>query len=142
MRLSRKTSAGKGNDNSTTQGTRKNNVKDAVNEKLHDGSRSAFAVLRDFVAGDVFLKDTVQRQYLYILMLFVLSLVYINNRFLYERQLKRLDKSKQELTDLKYRSLTISKELKVAGRRTTILNELKNHGSDLDESTSPVIIIE
>lgn len=118
------------------------NVKETVNEKLHEGSRSAFAVLRDFVAGDVFLRETVQRQWLYILMVVTLSLVYINNRFLYERQLRELDAKKKELVDLKYRSLTIAKELKVAGRRTTILNELKNHGSDLDEATAPVIIIE
>lgn len=105
------------------------------------GKKSFFAAVRDFVDDDIFLKENVQRQYLFILLLFVLAMVYINNRFLHERRLRDLERSKRELVDLKYRSLTTSKDLKVAGRRTTIRQELRNQGSDLEEATSPVIII-
>jgi hypothetical protein len=49
---------------------------------------------------------------------------------------------RNELVDLRYRSLTISKELKLAGRRTMILDALNECASNLKEATEPVIIIE
>lgn len=107
-----------------------------------DDKSSVITLVREFIAGDVFLKETVQKQYLYVLLLFVLSLVYINNRFLYERELREVAKLRNEVVDLRYRSLTISKEVKQAGRRTMIIEALKSHGSDLEEATKPIIIIE
>ena len=108
----------------------------------NDDKSSVITLVREFIAGDVFLKETVQKQYLYVLLLFVLSLVYINNRFLYERELREIAKLRNEVVDLRYRSLTISKEVKQAGRRTMIIEAVKAHGSDLDEATKPIIIIE
>lgn len=108
----------------------------------NDDKSSVITLVREFIAGDVFLKETVQKQYLYVLLLFVLSLVYINNRFLYERELREIAKLRNEVVDLRYRSLTISKEVKQAGRRTMIIEALKAHGSDLEEATEPIIIIE
>ena len=108
----------------------------------NDDKSSVITLVREFIAGDVFLKETVQKQYLYVLLLFVLSLVYINNRFLYERELREIAKLRNEVVDLRYRSLTISKEVKQAARRTMIIEALKAHGSDLEEATKPIIIIE
>lgn len=108
----------------------------------NDDKSSVITLVREFIAGDVFLKEAVQKQFLYVLLLVVLSLVYINNRFLYERQLREIARLRNEVVDLRYRSLTISKEVKQAGRRTMIIEALKSHGSDLEEATKPIIIIE
>ena len=108
----------------------------------NDDKSSVITLVREFIAGDVFLKEAVQKQFLYVLLLVVLSLVYINNRFLYERQLREIASLRNEVVDLRYRSLTISKEVKQAGRRTMIIEALKAHGSDLEEATKPIIIIE
>lgn len=108
----------------------------------NDDKSSVITLVREFIAGDVFLKEAVQKQFLYVLLLVVLSLVYINNRFLYERQLREIASLRNEVVDLRYRSLTISKEVKQAGRRTMIIEALKLHGSDLEEATKPIIIIE
>ena len=108
----------------------------------NDDKSSVITLVREFIAGDVFLKEAVQKQFLYVLLLVVLSLVYINNRFLYERQLREIASLRNEVVDLRYRSLTISKEVKLAGRRTMIIEALKSHGSDLEEATKPIIIIE
>lgn len=108
----------------------------------NDDKSSVITLVREFIAGDVFLKETVQKQYLYVLLLVVLSLVYINNRFLYERELREVAKLRNEVVDLRYRSLTISKEVKQAGRRAMIIEALKSHGSDLEEATKPIVIIE
>ena len=77
----------------------------------------------------------------FVLLLVVLSLVYVNNRFLYERQLRELNKLKIEVDDMHYRSLVASKELKQAGRRTMILKALRERGSNLEEATEPIVII-
>ena len=103
---------------------------------------SVITLIREIIAGDVFLRETVQKQYLYVLMLFVLSLFYVNNKFLYERELREVNRFRNEVVDLRYRSLTVSKKLKQAGRRTMIMNELSAHGSDLVEATEPIVIIE
>lgn len=108
----------------------------------NDDKSSVITLVKEFIAGDVFLKEAVQKQFLYVLLLVVLSLVYINNRFLYERQLREIASLRNEVVDLRYRSLTISKEVKQAGRRTMIIEALKSHGSDLEEATKPIIIIE
>lgn len=105
------------------------------------GKESIVTMLKEFVAGDILLKETIQKQFLFLLLLFVLSLVYVNNRFLYERQLRELDKLKVEVVDWKYRALVISKDLKQAGRRTMILKALRENGSMLEEATEPIIII-
>ena len=103
---------------------------------------SVVSLIKEIIAGDVFLRETVRKQFLYILLLFVLSLFYINNRFLYEKELREVNRLRSELVDYRYRSLTISKELKLAGRRTMILEALRERGSNLREATEPVIIIE
>ncbi len=107
-----------------------------------DDKASVVTLVKEFIAGDVFLKETVQKQYLYVLLIFVLSLVYINNRFLYERELREIARLRSEVVDLRYRSLTISKEVKQAGRRTMIIEALKAHGSNLEETAKPIVVIE
>lgn len=104
--------------------------------------KSYFAVIKNFIDDDAFLRAFFQKQYKYLLLLFFLSMLYVNNRFVYEKKLKDLDKARSEMIDLKYRSLSLSKDLKVAGRRTHIREQLKNKGSDLAEPAEPVIIIQ
>lgn len=107
-----------------------------------NGGVSVVTLTKEFIAGDILLKEAIQKQFLFLLLLFVLSLVYVNNRFLYERQLREVNKLRVEAEDIKYRSLVISKELKQAGRRTMILNALSENGSRLSEATEPIVIIE
>ena len=103
---------------------------------------SVVTLIKDFIAGDVFLKETVQKQFLYVGLLFLLSLVYVNNRFLYEKELREVEKLRNEVVDLRYRSLTLSKDVKLAGRRAMIIEKLDAMGVELRESAKPIVIIE
>lgn len=103
---------------------------------------SVIALIKEFIAGDVFFRETVRKQYLLVLLLFVLSLAYINNKFLYEKELRRVERLRNEVVDLKYKSLTLSKELKLAGRRTMVIEALDDMGVDLFEASEPIIVIE
>lgn len=109
---------------------------------LGDEKVSVVTLIKDVIAGDVFLKEAVQKQFLYVGLLFLLSLVYVNNRFLYEKELREVEKLRKEVVDLRYRSLTLSKDMKLAGRRTMIIETLDAMGVDLEESAKPIIIIE
>ncbi len=113
-----------------------------ANAERGNGGVSVVTLTKEFIAGDILLKEAIQKQFLFLLLLFVLSLVYVNNRFLYERQLREVNKLRVEAEDIKYRSLVISKELKQAGRRTMILKALSENGSRLSEATEPIVIIE
>lgn len=107
-----------------------------------DDKVSVVTLIKEIMAGDVFLKETVRKQYLFVLMLFVLSLIYVNNRFLYEKELREVKVLRDEVVDLKYRSLTLSKEMKYAGRRTMIIEALEVMGVDLEESAEPIVVLE
>lgn len=112
-------------------------IVDSGDEKI-----SVVTLIKDIVAGDVFLKEAVQKQFLFVGLLFLLSLVYVNNRFLYEKELREVEKLRKEVVDLRYRSLTLSKNMKLAGRRTMIIETLDAMGVDLEESAKPIVIIE
>ena len=112
-------------------------IVDSGDEKV-----SVVTLIKDVIAGDVFLKEAVQKQFLFVGLLFLLSLVYVNNRFLSEKELREVEKLRKEVVDLRYRSLTLSKDMKLAGRRTMIIETLDAMGVDLEESAKPIIIIE
>ena len=103
---------------------------------------SVVTLIKDIIAGDVFLREVVQKQFLYLVLLFLLSLIYVNNRFLYEKELREVERLRNEVKDLRYRSLTLSKDLKQAGRRAMIIETLDVMGVDLVETTKPIVIIE
>ena len=109
---------------------------------LGDEKVSVVTLIKDVIAGDVFLKEAVQKQFLYVGLLFLLSLIYVNNRFLYEKELREVERLRNEVVDLRYRSLTLSKDMKLAGRRTMIIETLDAMGVDLEESAKPIVIIE
>ena len=103
---------------------------------------SVVTLIKDIIAGDVFLREVVQKQFLYLVLLFLLSLIYMNNRFLYEKELREVERLRNEVKDLRYRSLTLSKDMKQAGRRAMIIETLDVMGVDLVETTKPIVIIE
>ena len=103
---------------------------------------SVVTLIKDIIAGDVFLREVVQKQFLYLVLLFLLSLIYVNNRFLYEKELREVERLRNEVKDLRYRSLTLSKDMKQAGRRAMIIETLDVMGVDLVETTKPIVIIE
>ena len=80
-----------------------------------NGGVSVVTLTKEFIAGDILLKEAIQKQFLFLLLLFVLSLVDVNNRFLYEKELREVERLRNEVVDLRYRSLTLSKDMKLGG---------------------------
>ena len=109
------------------------------NEDFSELKSSSF---RDFLNGNILNKKFFQKQIKLFLLLFVLTIFYINNRYKCELLVAEEVKLKSELQDIKFESLTISAKLTTLGRRTYVLDYVNSKGLDLKESSLAPIVIE
>ncbi|HQB29082.1 MAG TPA: FtsL-like putative cell division protein [Paludibacter sp.] len=98
--------------------------------------------IRDVLNGNIFTKKFIRKQYLLIILLVILSVFYIDNRYTSEKQIKRIAELKKEVQDVKYESLTISAELMGITRQSNILKLLESKNMKLRPGDTPPIIIE
>ncbi|HOK36579.1 MAG TPA: FtsL-like putative cell division protein [Paludibacteraceae bacterium] len=96
---------------------------------------------RDILNGNIFKKRFFTRQLGLIAMIVVLLIIYIGNRYSYEKQLVYQNKLKKEIQDKKYESLTISAQLMQISRQSNVLKMLNEKGIDLHELNEPLIIL-
>ena len=98
--------------------------------------------VRDILNGNILTKKFIRRQYLLIILMVVLSIVYIDNRYSSEKQITRITELKRKIQDAKYESLTISAELMEISRQSNILLMLESKGIDLRPGDTPPIVID
>ncbi|MGM9746533.1 MAG: FtsL-like putative cell division protein [Paludibacteraceae bacterium] len=98
--------------------------------------------LRDITSGEVFERDFVRRQLLFGVMLVLLSLLLVYNRFAHEADLRRVETLKKELVDVKNTSLLLSKELMQVSRQSCVVEKLREQGSALQLPCEPATEIE
>lgn len=98
--------------------------------------------VRDILNGDFLTKKFIRKQYLLIILLVVLSIVYIDNRYASEKQIATVVTLKKNIQDAKYESLTISAELMEISRQSNILLLMKSKGMELKPGSTPPIVIE
>lgn len=98
--------------------------------------------VRDILNGNILTKRFIQRQYLLIILMVVLSIVYIDNRYSSEKQITNITELKRKIQDAKYESLTISAELMEISRQSNILLMLQSKGIDLRPGDTPPIVID
>lgn len=97
--------------------------------------------IKDILNGNILNKKFVRRQFKLLLLIAVLLIIYIDNRYNCEKHIAQEVKLKQELQDIKFESLTISAELTELSRRTYVLNYIQSRNLDLRESTvAPTVI--
>lgn len=97
--------------------------------------------LKNIIGGDVLATDFFRRQTKLMVLIMVLILFYIHNRYACQQQLIELDKLKKELTDIKYDALTRSSELMERSRQSRIEEYIATKESDLQTSTNPPYLI-
>jgi hypothetical protein len=93
------------------------------------------------IGGDILVTDFLHRQFKLLVMIIVLILFYIHNRYICQQQIIEIDRLKQELTDIKYDALTRSSELMEQSRQSHIEEYIKQHKSDLQIPTEPPYLI-
>ncbi len=98
--------------------------------------------VRDILNGNILTKKFIRKQYLLIVLLVVLSIGYIDNRYSSEKQIATMVMLKKNIQDAKYESLTISAELMEISRQSNLLLLMESKGMMLKPGNTPPIVIE
>lgn len=96
---------------------------------------------KNIIGGDILAADFLRRQTRLIVLIMILILFYIHNRYACQQQMIELDKLKKDLIDIKYDALTRSSELMERSRQSRIEEYIATKESDLQTSTNPPYLI-
>lgn len=96
---------------------------------------------KNIIGGDILATDFFRRQTKLIVLIMVLVLFYVHNRYACQQQMIDIDKLKKDLIDIKYDALTRSSELMERSRQSRIEEYIATKQSDLQTSTNPPYLI-
>ncbi|MCQ2351234.1 MAG: hypothetical protein MJ003_04590 [Paludibacteraceae bacterium] len=94
------------------------------------------SISKDVTNGKL-IKEFVLKQAKLIFLIVVCTFIYMNNRMMCEKMLKRIDQLNKELTDTKYVSTIMETELLRAGLQEKIENLVDSRGLDLENPKMP-----
>ena len=97
--------------------------------------------LKNIIGGDILATDFFRRQTKLMILIMVLIIFYIHNRYACQQQQIEIDKLKKELTDIKYDALTRNSELMKRSRQSRIEEYIASQHSVLETSTNPPYLI-
>ncbi|MCR4993996.1 MAG: hypothetical protein K6A32_01230 [Bacteroidales bacterium] len=113
----------------------------AVVEEASSEPRSAWRILltedlpqvslREILGGDYLIGDFLRRNIVFILLLVVLAILYITNRYAAQQEIIEHEQLRKELTEKKNYALTQYAELTMFTRQSSIENTLKSFGDSL-----------
>jgi hypothetical protein len=113
-----------------------------INEKTEKAKKAKNRTsLKNIIGGDILATDFFRRQTKLLVLIMVLILFYIHNRYACQQQMIEIDKLKKELIDIKYDALTRSSELMEKSRQSRIEEYVSEEQSDLQTSTNPPYVI-
>lgn len=113
-----------------------------INEKTEKAKKAKNRTsLKNTIGGDILATDFFRRQTKLLVLIMVLILFYIHNRYACQQQMIEIDKLKKELIDIKYDALTRSSELMEKSRQSRIEEYIATKESDLQTSTNPPYLI-
>lgn len=96
---------------------------------------------KSIVGGDILATDFFRRQTKLLVLIMVLVIFYIHNRYSCQQQIITIEELKKELTDIKYDALTRSSELMEQSRQSRIEEYIATRESDLQTATTPPYLI-
>ena len=97
--------------------------------------------LKSILGGDILANDFFKRQTSLLILIMVLTILYIDNRYTSQQELIEIDRLKKELTDIKYDALTRSSELMEKSRQSRIEEYISTGDSPLETSTNRPYLI-
>lgn len=98
--------------------------------------------VKDVLSGNVLVRDYLVRHIPYIILLVVLAIFYIANRYKNEKIAIEEQALKEELKNMRSESITTAAELMRISRQSEVVRLVKDKGINLEESTVPPKIIE
>lgn len=110
-------------------------------EKKKENDSSKHMSIRSILGGDILANDFFKRQTSLLILIMVLTILYIDNRYTSQQELIKIDQLKKELTDIKYDALTRSSELMEKSRQSRIEEYISTEESHLETSTNRPYLI-
>lgn len=110
--------------------------------KKKTSSSSKRMSIRSILGGDILANDFFKRQTSLLILIMILTILYIDNRYSSQQELIEIDKLKKELTDIKYDALTRSSELMEKSRQSRIEEYISTEESPLETSTNRPYLIQ
>lgn len=97
--------------------------------------------IRSILGGDILANDFFKRQTGLLVLIMVLTVFYIDNRYNSQQELIEIDKLKKDLIDIKYDALTRSSELMEKSRQSRIEEYISTEDSHLQTATNRPYLI-
>ena len=97
--------------------------------------------IKSILGGDILANDFFKRQTSLLILIMVLTILYINNRYESQQELIEIDRLKKELTDIKYDALTRSSEFMEKSRQSRIEEYISTGDSPLETATNRPYLI-
>ena len=97
--------------------------------------------LKSILGGDILANDFLKRQTKLLILIMILTIFYISNRYSCQQEMIEIDKLKKDLTDIKYDALTRSSELMEKSRQSRIEEYISTQQSVLQTATNPPYLI-
>lgn len=109
------------------------------NQKIKSSGKGVS--FKSILGGDILATDFLKRQTKLLILIMILTIFYISNRYSCQQELIEIDKLKKDLIDIKYDALTRSSELMEKSRQSRIEDYISAKESDLQTSTTPPYLI-
>lgn len=91
--------------------------------------------VHDFIVGDIFTKQSVLKNLPFLIYVAILAIVYIANTYYAEKTFKKIEKTRNELKELRFQFITTKSTLMYIGKQTEIARRVNKYG--LKETTVP-----
>ena len=108
-------------------------------------TNSRWKMFTSIIGGDFIAHSFFRRQRNLLILVFIMTIIYIDNRYTSQRELIEIDRLKKELIEAKYSSLAISSELTERSRQSKIEEYISESESQITletASTPPYLIKE
>ena len=116
----------------------KQNTQQAKEE--HTATSPKHMSIRSILGGDILANDFFKRQTRLLILIMILTVLYIDNRYSSQQELIEIDKLK-DLVDIKYDALTRSSELMEKSRQSRIEEYISTEESHLQTATNRPYLI-
>ena len=110
-------------------------------KKQKENTSAKHMSIRSILGGDILANDFFKRQTTLLILIMVLTILYIDNRYECQQEMIEIDRLKKELTDIKYDALTRSSELMEKSRQSRIEEYISAAGIHLETATNRPYLI-
>lgn len=112
-----------------------------MEKEKNEGKKKKGPSLKSILGGDILDTDFFHRQTKLFVLIMVLVIFYIHNRYAAQQQMIEIDRLKQTLIDIKYDALTRNSELTEKSRQSRIEEYISQKETKLQAATHPPYLI-